>query len=100
MKEAKKLRKLIKKELGNTPVVFISPKPSVARWEMKDKYEELNTRLKKYADKKKNTEYADVWNPALDENGMVFNNIFREDNLHMNAEGYKIWQKALEPYLE
>ena len=36
MKEAKKLRKMIKKELGNTPVVFISPKPSMARWDMKD----------------------------------------------------------------
>lgn len=100
MKEVKKLRKLIKKELGDTPVVFISPKPSVARWEMKDQYEELNAKLKKYAEKTKNTQYADVWNPALDENGMVFTNIFRDDNLHMNAEGYKIWQKALKPYLE
>jgi lysophospholipase L1-like esterase len=25
--------------------------------------------------------------------------IFIEDNLHMNAKGYAIWQKAMEPYL-
>ena len=25
--------------------------------------------------------------------------IFIEDDLHMNAKGYAIWQKAIEPYL-
>ena len=100
MREAKKLRKKIKKALGDTPVVFISPKPSVARWKMKDTYEDLNARLKAYADKTKNTEFADVWTPALDDNGRVVDHIFLEDNLHMNAEGYKIWQKVLAPYVE
>ena len=100
MKEAKKLRKMIKKELGNTPVVFISPKPSMARWDMKDQYEALNKMLKEYTEKTENTQYADVWTPALDEDGVVLNHIFKEDSLHMNGEGYKIWQKSLEPYLE
>ncbi|WKN43920.1 GDSL-type esterase/lipase family protein [Tunicatimonas pelagia] len=100
MREAKKLRKKIKKALGDTPVIFISPKPSVARWELKETYEDLNARLKKYADKTENTEFADVWNPALDDNGEVVEHIFLEDNLHMNAEGYKIWQQALAPYVE
>ena len=100
MKEAKKLRKMIKKELGNTPVVFISPKPSMARWDMKDQYEALNKMLKEYTEKTEDTQYADVWTPALDEDGVVFNHIFKGDSLHMNGEGYKIWQKSLEPYLE
>lgn len=101
LKEAKKLRKMIAKNLGKeVPVIFISPKPSVARWELKDQYLETNALLKKYADKKPYTEYADVWYPALDDKGMVFKHIFVKDNLHMNAEGYKIWQAVLKPYLE
>lgn len=100
MKKAKKLRKMISKELGNTPVVFISPKPSVARWELKEQYEELNALLRKYADQEEHTEFADVWTPALDEEGNVVKHIFLEDNLHMNAEGYEIWKKALAPYME
>ena len=98
--EAKQLRSKIRKALGDTPVVFISPKPSVARWKLKDQYEVLNAMLKKYAAREKNTEFADVWTPALDENGRVFSHIFVEDSLHMNAAGYRIWQKALAPYLE
>lgn len=100
LKRAKKLRKQIRKALGDTPVVFISPKPSVARWELKDQYEEVNALLREYAEKEKNTAFADVWTPALDENGKVVEHIFLEDNLHMNAEGYKIWQEVLSPYVE
>lgn len=99
LKRAKKLRKEIRKNLGDTPVVFISPKPSVARWELKEQYEALNAMLKDYAEGEENTEFADVWNPALDENGKVYTDIFVEDNLHMNDKGYKIWQEVLAPYV-
>lgn len=99
LKEAKKLRKMIAKNLGKeVPVIFISPKPSVARWNLQEQYLETNALLKKFADKKAYTEYADVWYPALDENGMVFKHIFVQDNLHMNADGYKIWQQVLKDF--
>ena len=101
LKEAKKLRKMIAKNLGKeVPVIFISPKPSVARWHLKGQYETTNALLKKYADKKRHTEFADVWTPALDQNGKVFEHIFLKDNLHMNADGYKIWQKVLMPFVK
>lgn len=101
LKEAKKLRKMIAKNLGkDVPVIFIAPKPSVARWNLKEEYEVLNGMLEKYTDKTAHTEFADVWTPALDENGKVFEDIFLEDNLHMNAKGYKIWQQVLLPFME
>jgi lysophospholipase L1-like esterase len=99
LKEAKKVRKIIARKLPGVPVVFISAKPSVARWKFKKQYESLNQGLKKYAKKARNTEYADVWSPMLDQTGNVFTHIFREDGLHMNDEGYKIWQAVLNAYL-
>jgi lysophospholipase L1-like esterase len=35
----------------------------------------------------------------LGADGMPRKDIFVEDNLHMNAEGYRIWQRILLPYL-
>lgn len=99
LKEAKKIRKIIAKKLPGVPVVFISAKPSVARWKLKEQYESFNRGLKKYAKRTKHTEYADVWSPMLDASGNVFTHIFREDGLHMNDEGYKIWQAVLKAYL-
>lgn len=99
IREARKLRREIAKALPAVPVVFISAKPSVARWHLKEQYEEVNKGLKKIADKTAHTLYADVWTAMLDEEGKVYEHIFLEDNLHMNPEGYEIWRKVLEPYL-
>jgi lysophospholipase L1-like esterase len=35
----------------------------------------------------------------LEADGTPIKGIFVEDNLHMNADGYAIWQKIIEPYL-
>lgn len=99
LENAKKLRGMIRKAAGNTPVIFISPKPSIARWNMKSAYETVNEQLRKYAESEPETEFADVWTASLGKDGKVLDYIFLDDNLHMNAKGYGIWQKVLLPYL-
>lgn len=32
-------------------------------------------------------------------NGKLLPELFVKDMLHINSDGYKLWQKALEPYL-
>lgn len=97
--EAKQVREIIARELPGVPVIFISAKPSIARWKLRKKYLQLNSSLSVYASKTQYTGFVNVWEPALDENGMVLPDIFLEDNLHMNAKGYAIWKKAIEPFL-
>ncbi|TKC03657.1 GDSL-type esterase/lipase family protein [Pedobacter frigoris] len=99
LEQAKQLREKIRAALPGVPVVFIGAKPSVARWHLKNKYEEFNKALKAYSKKSRKTQFVDMWNPMLDKDGMVYKDIFLQDNLHMKAEGYKIWQKFLTPYL-
>src|SRR5690606_25234812 len=99
LENAKKLRDMIREAAGNTPVIFISPKPSIARWNMKAAYETVNEQLRKYAESEPETEFADVWTASLGKDGKVLDYIFLDDNLHMNAKGYRIWQKVLLPYL-
>lgn len=94
------LRKIIARKLPSTRVVFISAKPSPSRWMLKSKYEQFNTQLKKYAAKTRKTEFADVWSPMLDDRGKVLKHVFGSDSLHMNKEGYVIWEKTLRPYLK
>lgn len=99
IRQAKTLRKKIAEAFPSVMVVFISVKPSVARWHLKDKYIKFNNALKRYAGKEKLTAFANVWTPMLDENGAVFKDVFLKDNLHMKANGYEIWQKVLEPFV-
>jgi len=42
---------------------------------------------------------VDVHHAMLLPDGTVNPELFIKDNLHMNAKGYAIWQKILEPIL-
>lgn len=86
-------------EDGVESVVIIAPKPSLARWELKEKYEVLNTSLKSMADLSPNIQFADVWQPMLNADGSLKKDIFIEDGLHMNKKGYDLWIKVIEPLL-
>jgi lysophospholipase L1-like esterase len=80
-------------------VAFIAAKPSVARWELKDRYIEFNPKLKTWTAAKKNVLFVDVWTPMLDANGAVQKDLFIDDGLHMNKKGYDIWAKEVGKYM-
>lgn len=100
LSSADSLVKSIRNRFPRTPLYFISAKPSISRWNLKDKYIEYNSALKAFAAKQKNIFYVDLWTPMIDTNGVVYQDIFIEDGLHMNAEGYAIWKKTIAPYLK
>jgi lysophospholipase L1-like esterase len=90
----------IRNQLPNISLIYISMKPSPSRWQMKERMMEANDRIRKYLKRKKNTKFISVWKNMLGPDGKPPENIFIEDKLHMNAKGYAIWQKLIEPYLE
>ena len=92
-------RILIKKLPRSTKIIFVSLKPSVARWHLESKFIEANKLIESYIATQKNIQYLDVHTAMLDENKEVFKDIFISDKLHMNPKGYLIWQKQFIPYL-
>jgi lysophospholipase L1-like esterase len=94
------LLKKIREKMPQVPVYFISAKPSKARWHLQQKYIDFNSRLKSFTSAKKNVYFVDLWKPMIDRNGVVFQDIFIEDGLHMNAKGYAIWKKEIGKYLK
>jgi len=100
LKEAKQLVAIIQNDLPNTRIVFISPKPSIARVHLKNKYITFNNKLERYCNRTKNADFVDVWTPMLDKQGNVFKDIFLEDGLHMNKKGYDIWGNVIGEFLK
>ena len=96
----KKLYSILRTQLpASTPIVFLSLKPSIARWSMHEKMAASNELIKSFIHTQKNIQFLDVYSKMLDTDGTPFKDIFIEDNLHMNANGYKIWQKLMAPLL-
>ncbi|WP_149275235.1 GDSL-type esterase/lipase family protein [Pareuzebyella sediminis] len=81
-----------------TKIMIISPKPSIARWELRGKYKRLNRKLKRLANDNAQVQFIDVWHPMLD-GRKVMQDIFIEDGLHMNSKGYDIWFDSIKDYL-
>jgi Lysophospholipase L1 and related esterases len=81
------------------PIAYISMKPSPSRWNLKDKFMGANNLIEKYLQKQKKAQFINVWKPMLNSNGKPKTELFVEDRLHMNAKGYAIWQKLIQPVL-
>jgi len=90
---------IIRSSMPAVPVMYISLKPSPSRQNLMPKMEEANQRIRSFFLSKKNAVFIDVYHKMLDKSGKPLPGIYLEDNLHMNASGYAIWQKAIEPYL-
>ena len=99
-KDFKTLVKKLQSDLPSTKVVFISAKPSVARWHLKKQYKKINRKIRRYCKKNNGYEFADVWPIMMDENEMVRNDIFLDDDLHMNKKGYDLWEKVIGEFLK
>ncbi|HTF21663.1 MAG TPA: GDSL-type esterase/lipase family protein, partial [Chryseolinea sp.] len=90
----------IRQQIPTTiPVYFISPKPSVARWKLKDAYLEHARNLKQWISTKENVIYVDGWSSLVDQDGNVFTDIFKPDNLHLNKKGYDLWATGIKKFL-
>jgi lysophospholipase L1-like esterase len=91
---------LLKKLPRTTKIIFVSIKPSIARWHLEPKYIETNKMIEAYIATQKNMQFLDVHSAMLDEHKEVLKDIFIADKLHMNAKGYQIWQKIFAPNLK
>lgn len=80
-------------------VIYLSIKPSVKRWALADTIKSANKLIETQCEKNEKLQYLDVWTPMLGGNGQPRPELLLNDGLHMTADGYKIWNDALEPLL-
>lgn len=91
--------KRVRGALPQTRIVFIAIKPSTARQHLIERMRAANTLIKFYARSDERLGFADVFEPMLDAAGNPRPELFVEDGLHMNARGYDLWKRIVEPHL-
>jgi len=93
-KRYKTFYKTLRKQFPETPIIFISLKPAISRWYMKDRMMATNKLISQFMKNKKNATFVNIWDDML-ENGEPKKDIYIQDNLHMNAKGYAIWVEKM-----
>ena len=81
--------------LPETGVIFISIKPSPARSQLLAAIREANELVRDWSQRDGRLAYADVFAPMLGENGTARGDLFVDDGLHMNLNGYAIWARTV-----
>lgn len=99
LKRVKTLFGMIRTNLPETWIDFVSIKPSPVRTAIQDKVKAANKMIKAFFRKQKNAAFIDVYDAMLDNNGQMREELYLEDRLHMKPAGYEIWKKIMQPYL-
>jgi lysophospholipase L1-like esterase len=90
---------MIRRDLPDANVVYISIKPSPSREKFMPVMVNANAMIKKFLTSQKNTTFVDVYSKMLDASGKLRPELYREDMLHMKPVGYEIWKERLTPVL-
>lgn len=85
------------KNLSNATVVFISAKPSPARWNRWREFQQFNSMVEQFAQNRPKLRYVDIGSALTGSDGQPDPALFTEDKLHMNNQGYERWTKILKP---
>jgi lysophospholipase L1-like esterase len=84
----------IHEHLPNARVVLIATAPNPSRWANVGNMRKFNSLAREYC-QQHDAIFVDVFSLMLGPDGLPKPDIFRDDRLHMNAEGYAIWKEAL-----
>ncbi|HLP73423.1 MAG TPA: glycerophosphodiester phosphodiesterase family protein [Bacteroidales bacterium] len=82
---------LIRKTHPSTPVFWIEVTPTPLRWKAWPKIREANSMIQDFCRKHENTYFISTSTEFLNPEGTPIRQYFRDDKLHLNEEGYKVW---------
>jgi glycerophosphoryl diester phosphodiesterase len=91
--------KIIRKSHPLTPVFWIGVTPTPSRWKVWPQIKEASALIKAICEKQKNTYYINTDFAFLDDKGLPIKKYFRQDMLHLNAEGYQLWNGIIKKEL-
>ncbi len=90
----------VQEQLPGTPIYFIAISPTKARWAHRQLVADTNAMVATHAAEQDGLFYIDTASALLDENGESREDLFVDDKLHLNADGYAVWTSIIRPELE
>lgn len=82
---------IIRRKFKDTPVFWISITPTAARWNVWPEIREANRLISKICKNHRNTYFINTEAAFLTKEGLPRTELFVDDKLHLNQNGYKLW---------
>jgi lysophospholipase L1-like esterase len=95
----KTLFELIRSKYPKVEISYISIKPSPSRLKYVPMMKEANSQIAAMIKGMRRTHFINTADAMYNADGSIMQDIFLSDKLVMNAKGYAIWKKIMEPHL-
>jgi lysophospholipase L1-like esterase len=89
----------IREKLPDADIVFISQSPAPSRWKERDDEKRLNQMVQEFTKTTPHLKYVETYDLSLTPDGQARPELFVADQLHFNAEGYKLLTERVRPAL-
>lgn len=93
-------RRLVRERVPEARCVFLAIKPSPRRLAALEVQREANARVAALVRGDRQWTVLDTFTPLLGADGRPDASLFKDDKLHLNAEGYRRWVRVIRPWLE
>ncbi|WP_225781495.1 SGNH/GDSL hydrolase family protein [Xenophilus sp. Marseille-Q4582] len=90
----------VRNALPQARISFISIKPSPSRAQLLPQVQLANEMVAAYLRTQANVDYIDTFSAMMDAQGRPRAELFLKDQLHMNAEGYRLWHDVITAQLQ
>lgn len=86
-------------KLPRTKILFVAIKPSVLRWSQDARMDLANDLIRNMCEKDDRLGFLDMGDVMLGWDEKPRPELFVADGLHLSAEGYRIWNAIIRPFL-
>ncbi len=87
--------KIIREKYPFVPITWLAISPSEKRWLKWSEVQQANALIKSFCESNSNLYFLDVSNNFIGKDGLVNTTLYRDDKLHYNEQGYKVWGKSI-----
>ena len=92
--------RLVRAQWPDTPAIYISIKPSLARWDKWPSMKRANKLIEELTRNDARLFYADTAASTLGDDGKPRGELLVEDGLHLNRKGYQVWSDVVAPLID
>jgi lysophospholipase L1-like esterase len=89
----------VRRQGCRAPIAYIAISPTPSRAQHQGIVEEANRRIAAACEADPTLHFVDTASGLLDDAGRPTARWFRDDQLHLNADGYRLWTAAIRPVI-
>ncbi len=79
----------------NQPIFFIAVTPTSSRFDFWPQIQKVNTLVREYSENTENLYFIETASHYLNEQGEPRDELFVDDRLHLNRDGYQLWGRLI-----